>query len=221
MGHVHVCSFDTSLTDVGVEQARKAKGKAKGLRPTPELLVVSPLSRALHTADLAFPSSSVDCPRILHPLARERLYLSSDVGLPRSLPSACCCSALSHPLCCAAAASPSCLAPFMTMYCAHAKDACCAGQSSPKPGHTTVQSMWMRRFGGTLLTSRTPKVSHLSLKVWCSHILILLTSCTNAWAMLWSPRKPVIASSAYTHCPRLFEINKATSYVLQMCSLSA
>ncbi|BDA41491.1 probable phosphatase SPAC5H10.03 [Coccomyxa sp. Obi] len=76
--------FDTSLTDVGVEQARKAKGKAKGLRPVPELLVVSPLSRALHTADLAFPPSSVDCPRIMHPLARERLYLSSDVGLPRT-----------------------------------------------------------------------------------------------------------------------------------------
>lgn len=83
MGKLHVCSFDTSLTDVGAEQARKAKGKAKGLRPTPELLVVSPLSRALHTADLAFPRYSVDCPRIMHPLARERLYLSSDVGLPR------------------------------------------------------------------------------------------------------------------------------------------
>ena len=110
-GHPHVCSFDTSLTDVGVEQAQKAKGKANGLRPTPELLVVSPLSRALHTADLAFPPSTVDCPRIMHPLARERLYLSSDVGLPRSTPSACCCGDVSHPLCCATAVLPSCLAP--------------------------------------------------------------------------------------------------------------
>ncbi|KAK9909000.1 hypothetical protein WJX75_005890 [Coccomyxa subellipsoidea] len=83
-GFVDPLIFDTSLTDVGVEQARNARRKAKGLRPPPELLVVSPLSRALHTADLAFPPTLVDCPRIMHPLARERLYLSSDVGLTRS-----------------------------------------------------------------------------------------------------------------------------------------
>lgn len=85
--HTEVCllayRFDTSLTDTGVDQARRAARKAKGLRPAPELLVVSPLSRALHTADLAFPPASVGCPRIMHPLARERLYLSSDVGLSR------------------------------------------------------------------------------------------------------------------------------------------
>jgi broad specificity phosphatase PhoE len=47
----------------------------------PELIVSSPLSRALHTADLAFPASEV--PRMMLPLARERLWLSSDVGQPR------------------------------------------------------------------------------------------------------------------------------------------
>ena len=44
----------------------------------------SPLARALHTADLAFPASKV--PRIMLPIARERLYLSSDVGQPRQGP---------------------------------------------------------------------------------------------------------------------------------------
>jgi broad specificity phosphatase PhoE len=80
---VWLCRYDTGLTDVGVEQARAAARKARGLQPAPELLVASPLSRALHTADIAFPAGSTACPRIMHPLARERLYLSSDVGLTR------------------------------------------------------------------------------------------------------------------------------------------
>lgn len=43
----------------------------------PQLIVSSPLTRALQTAELAF--AAVDCPRIVHPLAAERLEHSSDV----------------------------------------------------------------------------------------------------------------------------------------------
>lgn len=46
-----------------------------------QLLVVSPLSRALHTATLAF-GEQPGCPVHVEPLWRERLYLSSDVGRP-------------------------------------------------------------------------------------------------------------------------------------------
>jgi len=44
-----------------------------------QLLVVSPLTRALQTATLAF-GPQLACPALVEPLLRERLYLSSDVG---------------------------------------------------------------------------------------------------------------------------------------------
>lgn len=46
-----------------------------------QLLVVSPLTRALQTASLAF-GEQPGCPVLVEPLWRERLYLSSDVGRP-------------------------------------------------------------------------------------------------------------------------------------------
>ena len=46
---------------------------------TPDVLVVSPLTRALQSAELAF--EGLDCPRIVHPLAAERLEHSSDVRI--------------------------------------------------------------------------------------------------------------------------------------------
>lgn len=55
------------------------------LRPCPrprQVVVVSPLTRALQTADTIFAGLSV--PRLVHPLVAERLYLSSDVGHPRT-----------------------------------------------------------------------------------------------------------------------------------------
>ena len=67
---------------------RAAGEYPKSLKPVqPELLVSSPLSRALHTADLAF--QDADVPRLVLPLARERLWLSSDVGQPRRAPVLC------------------------------------------------------------------------------------------------------------------------------------
>jgi hypothetical protein len=44
-----------------------------------QLLVVSPLTRALQTATLAF-GDQPGCQVLVEPLWRERLYLSSDVG---------------------------------------------------------------------------------------------------------------------------------------------
>jgi broad specificity phosphatase PhoE len=78
------CSYDTALTAAGEEQAKAAAKHSKHLRPAPQLIIASPLSRALHTADLCLPPAAYpDAPRMAHPLARERLYLSSDVGLTR------------------------------------------------------------------------------------------------------------------------------------------
>jgi broad specificity phosphatase PhoE len=51
------------------------------LLPLLQLLVVSPLTRALQTATLAF-GQQPGCPVLVEPLWRERLYLSSDVGRP-------------------------------------------------------------------------------------------------------------------------------------------
>ena len=71
-----VCRFDTVLTDHGKREVRSAAGKVAALH-RPDLLVVSPLTRALQSAELAF--EGIDCPRIVHPLATERLEHSSDV----------------------------------------------------------------------------------------------------------------------------------------------
>ena len=60
---------------------RKARALAKTvarLSPAPELVVASPLTRALRTAELAFGKFPI--PRLVCPLASERVYHSSDVG---------------------------------------------------------------------------------------------------------------------------------------------
>lgn len=70
--------YDTRLTAEGEAQATLARVDAKALTPHPEVLIASPLSRALHTAELAFGDAS--CPTIVEPLCGERIWLSSDVG---------------------------------------------------------------------------------------------------------------------------------------------
>jgi broad specificity phosphatase PhoE len=74
--------FDTRLTADGAERARRVAAKAAAaLSPRPELVVASPLTRALQTAELAFgPLLDAGVPCLALPLARERLFLSSDVG---------------------------------------------------------------------------------------------------------------------------------------------
>eukprot|EP00775_Hariotina_reticulata_P007810 gene7810-8007_t len=71
--------YDTRLTARGKLGAEAAAAKVRKLRPEPQLLVVSPLTRALQTATLAF-GPQLACPVLVEPLLRERLYLSSDVG---------------------------------------------------------------------------------------------------------------------------------------------
>lgn len=70
--------YDTVLTPEGIEGARKAAKLAAQLGPQPEVLVVSPMSRTLHTADLVF--EHYTGPRVVEALARERLWLASDIG---------------------------------------------------------------------------------------------------------------------------------------------
>jgi broad specificity phosphatase PhoE len=75
--------FDTRLTKDGARRAREAAGRAARLQPRPDLIVASPLTRALQTAELAFaPLLDAGVPCLALPLARERLFLSSDVGRP-------------------------------------------------------------------------------------------------------------------------------------------
>ncbi|WIA29844.1 hypothetical protein OEZ86_012314 [Tetradesmus obliquus] len=73
--------YDTRLTEKGKLGAMSAAARIRKLRPQPELLVVSPLTRALQTASLAF-GEQPGCPVLVELLWRERLYLSSDVGRP-------------------------------------------------------------------------------------------------------------------------------------------
>lgn len=71
--------YDTRLTEEGKAQAMLARVDAKALFPKPEILVTSPLTRALHTAELAF-ENSLACPTVVEPMCSERIWLSSDVG---------------------------------------------------------------------------------------------------------------------------------------------
>ncbi len=75
--------FDTRLTERGQHGARQAARKALSLHPAPEVLMVSPLSRALQTAALAFQlqqHGGWDGPVVVEALARERVWLSGDLG---------------------------------------------------------------------------------------------------------------------------------------------
>merc|ERR1712023_506366 len=61
---------DAPLTFEGEGQAQALQDRVQTLGP--ELIVVSPLTRALQTADLAFKDLQ-DVPRLAHPSARERM----------------------------------------------------------------------------------------------------------------------------------------------------
>lgn len=74
--------IDTRLTSEGEAQAMGLRELARGLEPRPELVVASPLRRALRTAELAFGDGVIDAsvPRVVCPLARERVFHGSDIG---------------------------------------------------------------------------------------------------------------------------------------------
>jgi hypothetical protein len=79
---------DTRLTPLGEAQASALRPIVRALDPPPEVLVASPLTRALRTAELAFEGSDFRCPeddrapirRVTCALARERVFHASDVG---------------------------------------------------------------------------------------------------------------------------------------------
>eukprot|EP00277_Geminigera_cryophila_P002767 CAMPEP_0179423140 /NCGR_PEP_ID=MMETSP0799-20121207/10834_1 /TAXON_ID=46947 /ORGANISM="Geminigera cryophila, Strain CCMP2564" /LENGTH=235 /DNA_ID=CAMNT_0021197381 /DNA_START=96 /DNA_END=803 /DNA_ORIENTATION=+ len=85
--------WDTRLTARGITQAealnvRLCKQAASWAENTDEridLIVSSPLSRALHTASLAFAGKEFhEVPRLVNADVRERMWLSSDVGTTSS-----------------------------------------------------------------------------------------------------------------------------------------
>ena len=69
----------TAHTPSSTSQASSLAKRVASLSPAPQLLVASPLRRALRTAELAF-ADAPPLPRLVSPLCRERLYHSSDVG---------------------------------------------------------------------------------------------------------------------------------------------
>lgn len=73
-----MCRYDARLTNQGKEQALKASKLVGRLQPCPEVVLVSPLTRALETCALAF--GDLDIPVEVEPLLRERIVLSSEVG---------------------------------------------------------------------------------------------------------------------------------------------
>lgn len=61
--------YDTRLTEVGRRQAASLRAVTAALDPPPQVLVASPLSRALMTAELAF-EGTYDGPKLVCALAR-------------------------------------------------------------------------------------------------------------------------------------------------------
>ena len=83
--------WDTVLTThsdwkSGTAQAERLNDRLKKMILPEEiqLIVSSPLTRTLQTAELVFKGFPTETPRVICPLARERLYLSSDVGVCKS-----------------------------------------------------------------------------------------------------------------------------------------
>jgi broad specificity phosphatase PhoE len=79
--------FDAALTALGVEQARVASTTAAPQRvaPTLNLVVASPLSRAIDTADLVFPAHTATCSRVcLEPIREINGWLVNAKRMRRS-----------------------------------------------------------------------------------------------------------------------------------------
>jgi broad specificity phosphatase PhoE len=76
---------DAPLSEEGLGQAQRLRREVASLGV--ELVVISPLSRALQTALAAFEGLGI--PLLVQPLAREWLYTYCDVGRPRAELEAC------------------------------------------------------------------------------------------------------------------------------------
>ena len=85
VGFVDPGLWDTRLTPTGEAQARELNAQLRVRQsagePGIDLLLASPLRRALATAEIGFDGVACASQRV-EPLAAERCYLSSDVGSP-------------------------------------------------------------------------------------------------------------------------------------------
>jgi len=83
--------WDTVLSARGQDEAEKLNDQIKNgdvfatLKSPIELIVSSPLTRTLQTSELVFEGYNSSIPRIVLPLASERVYMSSDVGTPADI----------------------------------------------------------------------------------------------------------------------------------------
>jgi len=64
---------DSPLTDIGVEQSRRLFDQVQNLTLAPEVVVVSPLRRTLHTAEIGFRQNGAGPPFVASELCRERI----------------------------------------------------------------------------------------------------------------------------------------------------
>ncbi len=87
--YVEIDFRDTKLSRNGIQQTLQLNEKLKdkedsvynSIKDT-QLIISSPLTRALQTSELVLTQDifPLSIPRVIHPLARERLYLSSEIG---------------------------------------------------------------------------------------------------------------------------------------------
>lgn len=74
--------YDAPLSEKGLLQASKLQSSIAPLSSRIELIICSPLTRAIHTMQILFPNPQ--CPVIITPLARERGDKCCDIGTPLS-----------------------------------------------------------------------------------------------------------------------------------------
>lgn len=87
--------WDTKLSPIGIQQTQQLNAAMKDVNGNSintseiQLLVSSPLHRALHTSELVFKDKlPSNVTRIAHPLFRERVYMSSEIGQQKHVISA-------------------------------------------------------------------------------------------------------------------------------------
>ena len=74
--------YDAPLSEKGLSQASKLQVSVAEISERAELIICSPLTRAIHTMQIAFPNPK--CPVIITPLVRERGDKCCDIGTPLS-----------------------------------------------------------------------------------------------------------------------------------------
>lgn len=79
----HECYIDSELTPHGMDQAKALAPQVLDIAP--ELIVVSPMIRTAHTAQLACAALPPHIPTVVSPLCAERMGYSCDVGSPVSV----------------------------------------------------------------------------------------------------------------------------------------